>query len=44
MNNSNYDITAHSPVFWVVFLTVAVLGVVALMGLFLYGVARATRD
>lgn len=44
MNNTNYDITAHSPVFWVVFLTIAVTSVVALMGLFLYGVARSTRD
>ena len=44
MDNTNYDIAAHSPVFWVLFLTVAVLGVVSLMGLFLYGVARSTRD
>ena len=44
VNNTNYDVTAHSPVFWVVFLTVAVLGVVSLMGLFLYGVSRSTRN
>jgi hypothetical protein len=40
VNNSNYDVTAHSEVFWVVFLAIMVVSVVALMGLFLYGVAR----
>ena len=40
MNNTNYDVTAHSPVFWVVFLTIMVVSVVALMGLLIYGVAR----
>lgn len=40
MNNSNYDVTAHSPVFWVVFLTIMVVGVVGLMALFIYGVAK----
>jgi hypothetical protein len=44
MNGTNYDITAHSPVFWVVFLTVAITTTVALMGLFLYGVGRGSRQ
>ena len=42
MNGTNYDIHAHSAMFWVVFLAVAVTATVALMGLFLYGVARGS--
>ena len=42
MNGTNYDIHAHSPLFWVVFLAVAVTATVALMGLFLYGVGRGS--
>jgi hypothetical protein len=41
MGGTNYDIHAHSPVFWVVYLAVAITATVALMGLFLYGVARS---
>lgn len=43
MYSANYDTAAHSSGFWVAFLTIAVLSVVALMGLFLYGVARGER-
>jgi hypothetical protein len=42
MNGTNYDIHAHSPFFWVVFLAIAVTATVALMSLFLYGVGRGS--
>lgn len=40
---TNYDPTTHSVGFWVAFLTVASVGVVALMALFMYAVARASQ-
>lgn len=40
---TNYDTTSHSVAFWTVFLIVACVAFVALMGTFLYAVARASE-